>query len=385
MVDTKPSFFPSYTDKDEFVILLLIAVRFHFNFLRYHKIVSFCHFLINMELWALKALILLLMALITMLFGSLPLMTVTFADKRRSSWNFKWRPPTICAITCASGGVFFGTCFLHLMPEAREAFEYIAKDFNFPEIPLSEIIACIGFFLIFLLEEVTVICIGKKNSTDKVENCSSKKESKNGAGTERVESALGQPDHPVEKCSTASRDQAVDNISWIRSLTLLTSIMFHSVLEGLSIGIQTKETAALALFFAVISHKTLIAFSLGLQLVRIYRNSKKFVCFCVFLFSIASPAGVGIGIGIETANIDEKLKFLLFMIFSALSVGTFLYITFFEIIMHELKNEQSNLLKIISMMVGCFLIGILLIMTPHSEHWHEDNDPSGSNVTVQLT
>ncbi|OUC47703.1 putative metal cation transporter, ZIP family, partial [Trichinella nativa] len=216
-------------------------------------------------------------------------------------------------------------------------------------------------------------------------NFRSVKESKNGAGTERVESALGQPDHPVEKCSTASRDQAVDNISWIRSLTLLTSIMFHSVLEGLSIGIQTKETAALALFFAVISHKTLIAFSLGLQLVRIHRNSKKFVCFCVFLFSIASPAGIGIGIGIETANIDEKLKFLLFMIFSALSVGTFLYITFFEIIMHELKNEQSNLLKIISMMVGCFLIGILLIMTPHSEHWHEDSDPSGNNVTVQLT
>ncbi|KRX70073.1 Zinc transporter ZIP1 [Trichinella sp. T6] len=334
------------------------------SFKRYHKIVSFCHFLINMELWALKALILLLMAVITMLFGSLPLLTVTFADKRRSSWNFKWRPPTVCAITCASGGVFFGTCFLHLMPEAREAFEFIAKDFNFPEIPLSEIIACIGFFLIFLLEEVTVICIGKKNSTDKVENCSSKKESKNGAGTERVESALGQPDHPVEKCSTASRDQAVDNISWIRSLTLLTSIMFHSVLEGLSIGIQTKETAALALFFAVISHKTLIAFSLGLQLVRIHRNSKKFVCFCVFLFSIASPA------------------VLLFMIFSALSVGTFLYITFFEIIMHELKNEQSNLLKIISMMVGCFLIGILLIMTPHSEHWHEDNDPSGNNIEV---
>ncbi|KRY46301.1 Zinc transporter ZIP1 [Trichinella britovi] len=332
----------------------------------YHKIVSFCHFLINMELWALKALILLLMAVVTMLFGSLPLMTVTFADKRRSSWNFKWRPPTICAITCASGGVFFGTCFLHLMPEAREAFEFIAKDFNFPEIPLSEIIACIGFFLIFLLEEVTVICIGKKNSTDKVENCSSKKESKNGAGTERVESALGQPDHPVEKCSTVSRVQAVDNISWIRSLTLLTSIVFHSVLEGLSIGIQTKETAALALFFAVISHKTLIAFSLGLQLVRIHRNRKKFVCFCVFLFSIASPAGV----------------VLLFMIFSALSVGTFLYITFFEIIMHELKNEQSNLLKIISMMVGCFLIGILLIMTPHSEHWHEDNDPSGSNIEV---
>ncbi|KRX16027.1 Zinc transporter ZIP1 [Trichinella nelsoni] len=355
------------------------------SFRRYHKIVSFCHFLINMELWALKALILLLMTVITMLFGSLPVMTVTFSDKRRSSWNFKWRPPTICAITCASGGVFFGTCFLHLMPEAREAFEFIAKDFDFPEIPLSEIIACIGFFLIFLLEEITVICIGKKNSTEKIENCSSEKESRNGAGIERVESPLGQPDHPVEKCSTASRDRTVDHISWIRSLTLLTSIMFHSVLEGLSIGIQTKETAALALFFAVISHKTLIAFSLGLQLVRTHRNNKKFVCFCVFLFSIASPAGIGIGIGIETANIDEKLKFLLFMIFSALSVGTFLYITFFEIIMDELKNEQSNLLKVISMMVGCFLIGILLIMTPHSEHWHEDNDPSGNNVTVQFT
>ncbi|XP_003373225.1 putative metal cation transporter, zinc (Zn2+)-iron (Fe2+) permease (ZIP) family [Trichinella spiralis] len=365
-----------------------------------------------MELWAVKALLLLLMTVVTMLFGSLPLLVsrvvlfimhawifffffnrkmMYFLLVRRSLLRIREDPVGISngdlrlyAQSLVQVEVYFSALAFFILCPKLEAFEFIAKDFNFPEIPLSEIIACIGFFLIFLLEEVTVICVGKKNSTDKVENCSIK-ESRNGAGIERVESALGQPDHPVEKCSTASSDRAVDHISWIRSLTLLTSIMFHSVLEGLSIGIQTKETAVLALFFAVISHKTLIAFSLGLQLVRTHRNSKKFVCFCVFLFSIASPAGISIGIGIETANIDEKLKFLLFMIFSALSVGTFLYITFFEIIMDELKNEQSNLLKVISMMVGCFLIGILLIMTPHSEHWHEDNDPSGNNVTVQFT
>ncbi|KRZ66585.1 Zinc transporter ZIP1 [Trichinella papuae] len=339
--------------------------------------------LINMELWILKMLLLLLMTIITMFFGSLPVLMVACVDKKWFNYNHKWQSTIICAVTCASGGIFFGTCFLHLMPEAREAFEFIAKDFNFPEIPLSEIVACIGFFFIFLLEEVTVICVGKKNSTDKVENCSSIKDSRNGAGIERAESVLDQPDHQMQKYSTASRDRAVDHIHWIRSFTLLMSITFHSVLEGLSIGIQTKETSTVALFIAVISHKILIAFSLGLQFIRTHRNNKKFVFFCVFFFSIASPAGIGIGIGIETAEIDEKLKFLLFMIFSSLSVGTFLYITFFEIIIHELENDQSNLLKIISMMVGCVLIGILLTMTPHAEHWHDDG--SDNNATLLVT
>ncbi len=47
-------------------------------------------------------------------------------------------------------------------------------------------------------------------------------------------------------------------------------------------------------------------------------------------------------------------------------MGTFLYVTFFEILIHERDNEHPNMLKLLATLVGFGLIGGLRLL----EHEH---------------
>lgn len=68
----------------------------------------------------------------------------------------------LCLLTCFSGGVFLATCFLHLFPELYEHIQHmkanytLLKDLDFP---LAELLACIGFFILFFVEELVLIIL----------------------------------------------------------------------------------------------------------------------------------------------------------------------------------------------------------------------------------
>lgn len=54
-----------------------------------------------------------------------------------------------------SGGVLFATSFLHVIPEVREAFGKSVQNF-----PITELVVCLGFLAVYLVEEVLHACIG---------------------------------------------------------------------------------------------------------------------------------------------------------------------------------------------------------------------------------
>merc|ERR1719219_2352267 len=83
--------------------------------------------------------------------------------------------------------------------------------------------------------------------------------------------------------------------STMRSVILLMALSFHSVFEGLAIGIQQSLSQLMSLFVAVIAHKGVMAFSLGLTLAQATLTKKQFFM-SVMIFSLASPVGMGIGI-----------------------------------------------------------------------------------------
>merc|ERR1719483_168901 len=85
--------------------------------------------------------------------------------------------------------------------------------------------------------------------------------------------------------------------SALRSVMLLLALSFHSVFEGLAIGLQDNSGQLISVFVAVIVHKAVMSFSLGLNIAQSQLSVKSFVISNV-LFSISSPIGVGIGIGL---------------------------------------------------------------------------------------
>ena len=77
---------------------------------------------------------------------------------------------------------------------------------------------------------------------------------------------------------------------------LLAALSFHSVFEGITIGLQDKSADLRNIFIAVMVHKALIAFSLGLNIAQSDLSSKNFIIKSSIVFSLASPLGVIVGI-----------------------------------------------------------------------------------------
>ncbi|KHJ44426.1 hypothetical protein D918_05437 [Trichuris suis] len=113
------------------------------------------------------------------------------------------------------------------------------------------------------------------------------------------------------------------------------------------------------------SHKCLIAISIGLQVAKENRDRKWVIILCIVLFAAASPLGIGIGVGIDNANLESRDQGVLFLVFTALSAGTFLYITFFEILNRELANPHPNSIKLATLVLGFLLIGTIIALVPH--------------------
>ena len=66
--------------------------------------------------------------------------------------------------------------------------------------------------------------------------------------------------------------------------------------KGLAIGLQDSTSHMMTVFIAVITHKAVMAFSLGLNIAQSELSVKAFV-WSNILFSLASPLGVAIGKG----------------------------------------------------------------------------------------
>ena len=113
-------------------------------------------------------------------------------------------------------------------------------------------------------------------------------------------------------------------LSFSRSLLLLIALSFHSVFEGLAIGLQKDLGQLISLFLAVIAHKAVMAFSLGLNLAQANLNVKQYLI-SIIIFSIASPFGMAIGMGLS--DMDQSLagdignRYLWFNLFLLLNIA----------------------------------------------------------------
>lgn len=143
--------------------------------------------------------------------------------------------------------------------------------------------------------------------------------------------------------------------SGIRSLLLVTSLSIHSLLEGLAIGLQESTGNVIAIFTAVLVHKSLIAFSMGTNLVHSQQSKSKIIsAACIFAFM--SPVGILAGILLQYSGTGNSNITLVNAILQGLACGAFVYIAFFEVLVTEFNNHRHRIAKLISLIVGFMVI-----------------------------
>ncbi|KAF4083014.1 hypothetical protein AMELA_G00135180 [Ameiurus melas] len=280
---------------------------------------------------------------LTLFFGFIPVRMKFF----RVTSGTETHRIIVSFISCFAGGVFLAACLLDIIPDYLSDISAQLQDTDI-DYPLAEFIIACGFFIVLILERLVISC--------------------NGQGNEELAPLLPSAGHShshthrsVNDVESSGHHVHVDlqAHSSFRAFMLFLSLSLHSVFEGLAIGLQTTETKVLEICIAILIHKSIIVFSLSIKLIQ-SAIRPMWLTIYILVFSVMSPLGIAIGIGVSEAQL--QMGALVQAVLEGLAAGTFVYITFLEILPHELNSPGRQLLKVLFILIGFSLMAFLCFM-----------------------
>ena len=115
---------------------------------------------------------------------------------------------------------------------------------------------------------------------------------------------------------------------------------------------------AIQVFLGIAIHKGVIGLSLGIALVSTQTHFL-LALVLILIFVVSSP--IGIAVGLSLSHLTESTETVIARaVLQALACGTFIYITFLELIGHEFANIHPSTQKHRLMLVLACLLGFSL-------------------------
>ena len=228
-----------------------------------------------------------------------------------------------------AGGALFGAGLLHLLSGSVEGFRSLSPGLSYP---LVFLLAGIGFLLILLIEAVLV---ADPDPNDSPLHCGT-----GGAGHEIGAGPPSEKRHPY-------------------TFILFMVLSVHSIILGLALGTQTSFTSALAVFIAILAHKAMAGFALGVSYRRVNSPLRKTVPVAA-LFAGMTPLGILTGTAVN-AMILPGSRLWFEVIFNSIGAGTFIYIATLDIIRTEFELPGDNWQKWLLATSGFGVMSVLAI------------------------
>jgi len=304
------------------------------------------------------------------------------------------------------------TCFLDIFPHVNANYQVYRETYKWKnEYPLPEFMACIGFFFVYFVEELSLKVFaspvnihhghshGSQSKTLDPQVVLTPEPLKlqanlNGSttivqSTKSLNEELGELERKTSRYSVINTHEAVMDESvrylngdgntegdFLKALTFAFAMSFHSILEGFALGVQNDKTGIRNLFISLIIHKGIEAFSVGLQVSR--SNTKRLgrVITTILVYALMTPIGSMFGMFLMNVEMDPQSKDLVIILLEGCASGTFIFVTFFEVLAHERANDHSNLIQLGAIIVGFFLIAGLQA----SEHFSESDESGSAHV-----
>ncbi|XP_005093991.1 PAX-interacting protein 1 [Aplysia californica] len=146
-----------------------------------------------------------------------------------------------------------------------------------------------------------------------------------------------------------------------RSIIFILALSFHGIFEGMALGLQSMKSSVWALCFAIIVHRCVLAFKLGMDLCR--GEEKQGTAFlCIGTFTLISTLGIIIGILISSgASLYDDVS-VPEALLQSLATGTIFYIVFFDILFKDLEGKD-DLKRVSCSFVGFSLMAIVFAVT----------------------
>ncbi|KAM4747967.1 zinc transporter ZIP1-like [Rhinophrynus dorsalis] len=280
--------------------------------------------------------------LLTLFFGLVPSRVKCFRNTAGRESHQMW----LSFVSCLAGGVFLAACLLDILPDfLSDMKEEMEKQQIITNFPLPEFVLGTGFLLVLIVERVVLDCseVGFEETTPLL--------SDSGSSQTVQEPHSHSHRHHHNDVENSRHHFHVDfhAHSSFRSFVLILSLSLHSIFEGIAIGLQNVQSEVLQIATAILVHKSIIAVSLSLLLLQSNVQTRWFVL-SIVMFSLMSPLGIGIGIGVMQTKAEGSS--MVQCILEGLAAGTFIYITFLEILPHELNSNRWRLPKVIFILLG---------------------------------
>ena len=114
----------------------------------------------------------------------------------------------------------------------------------------------------------------------------------------------------------------------LRDFFTILALSFHAVFEGLAVGLEDSVEGVWTLFAAVATHKYVIAFCVGIELVSVGTPLAFFLTYIV-VFAVMTPVGIGIGLAVTQLAEGNRTEYAAV---TGTMQGTFyLYLNYFTL------------------------------------------------------
>ncbi|XP_052555830.1 zinc transporter ZIP3 [Tympanuchus pallidicinctus] len=295
---------------------------------------------------------------VLMLAGSLLPVKIIEADHEKAHRSRKLI--TLC--NSFGGGVFLATCFNALLPAVRGKLDEVLKQGNVTtDYPVAETIMMLGFFMTVFVEQLVLTFQKEKPSFIDLEtfNAGSDAGSDSEYESPFIAASRGSAEHGRLSHSHGLNVLQLSRSSPLRLVSLVFALCTHSIFEGLALGLQEEGSRVLSLFLGVAIHETLVAVALGISMAKASLPMKDAAKLAVTV-SLMIPLGISIGMGIESTQ--STAGSITSLLLQGVAGGTFLFITFFEILAKELEDKSGRLLKVLFLVLGYAVLAGLVFL-----------------------
>ncbi|GMJ11556.1 zinc transporter 11 precursor [Hibiscus trionum] len=257
-----------------------------------------------------------------------------------SPYFLKWNQGFLVIGTQFAGGVFLGTAMMHFLSDANETFQ----DLSPKKYPFAFMLACVGYLLTMAADSVVSYVYGKGNGSCR-----------------KTDSELQGTDTACEQSPSLTSVSSFGD-----SVMLIVALCFHSVFEGISIGIAETEFDAWKALWTISLHKIFAAIAMGIALLRMIPDRPLLSCIAyAFAFAVSSPVGVAIGIIID-ATTEGAMADWIFAISMGLASGVFIYVSINHLLSkgytsHKTVSVDKPLYKLLAVLLGVGVIAVVMI------------------------
>eukprot|EP01018_Ginkgo_biloba_P003679 Gb_40082 [translate_table: standard] len=273
---------------------------------------------------------------------------VTFAGGI-SPYFYRWNESFLVLGTQFAGGVFLGTALMHFLSDSNKTF----GDLTDKEYPFAFMLSTAGY-LITMLSDCIITWVYQKQAVI-VNNGDVEKEANSLAKAEEQEGV-----HLQVKGSLINTTSVGD------SILLILALLFHSVFEGIAIGVAESKGYTWRVLWTVCLHKIFAAIAMGIALLRMIPNRPFLSCAAyAFAFAISSPIGVGIGIIID-ATTEGPVPDWMYAISMSIACGVFVYVAINHLlakgyIPHSPNPLNKPIYKFMAVLLGAAVIAVVMI------------------------